>query len=175
MLGIEVVREIDIRLVAGIYCKLSLNSPSPTVDDRDEVLERQRHGDRVSQRRSLQAHDVRGAVDLDARSAEEIGAEHGVVTVAAQIAEHDVVRFRVGGVADTQRTGAHDLRRVSAQSAHLIRPDDRRAEPARELGAHGEAGVAGVDQAANGDPADAAVDDRRHRLGIGGDRIGERR
>ena len=45
-------------------------------------------------------------VDVDARCAEEVGAEHHVVAVASQIVEHDVIRVGKGSVANAQRAYA---------------------------------------------------------------------
>src|SRR5580693_1049683 len=43
MLGIEVVRKVDIRLVPGIYCKLRLDRAQSHAHDRNEVLEGERY------------------------------------------------------------------------------------------------------------------------------------
>ena len=136
-------------------------------DDRDEVLERHRQRDRAADRRRCQPHDVGGAVDLHAGRTQHVGSEHDVVTVAPKVVEHHVVGIAVGRVADAQRTGANDLRGVSAEPAHRVRADDRRREPARELGAHRQPRVTRIEQAAHRNAAHAAVHDRRHRFRIG--------
>src|SRR5580704_8454854 len=72
VLGIKIVREIDIRLVSGIYCQLRLDRSKPDADYRYEVLKRQRYGNLAARERDAQTHDMRGAVDQDARRADDI-------------------------------------------------------------------------------------------------------
>src|SRR6516162_1911178 len=133
MLGIEIVREIDIRLVTGIYCQLRFNRPKANADHRYEVLKRKRYRDRAMREYDAQAHDVRRSVDEYARRADKIGTQYHVVTVAPQVVQHDIIRLWIRCVTDAQRTRAYDLRRVSAEATHAIGSNDRGVEPDRKL------------------------------------------
>src|SRR5579862_5965442 len=101
MLRIELVGEIDVRLVAGIHCKRRLHRAQVDVDDRDEVLKREGHRNAALSDRNAEAYGVRRGVELHVTAGEHVGAKHHVVAVAPQIAEYRIISFGIRRAAET--------------------------------------------------------------------------
>src|SRR6185437_6698536 len=83
MLGIEIVGEVDVRFIARIDGEFGVDRSKMHADDRDEVFERQRYGDGVGRNGGAEPDGMRRRIDRQARRAEKIGTEHGIVTVSA--------------------------------------------------------------------------------------------